>query len=523
MANRASKSLRVLIPWVVAAMSFAVASVVASLPASASVISTTHETPWTGEVGVKTLCAPSASYDCTKEAYATWATNPSGWAWTDYGNGVASENSFGPHNCTLYVAYRLQQSGLAYPGWHGNADNWATDAAAAGIEVNDTPSVGAVAQWNNPSTGGHVAFVDRVTSSYVVVTADNYQRSTATFMPGGYTDSYEISLTSPAMPDNFIHFGSMVAAPSAPSNGSFVSYHAKSYVIAGGSPEYVSNWSAVGGAQSAQVLNATQWADLAPQPADGTFLCAGGAAYVVAGGAPEYVSSWAAVGGQQPCTTIDPADVTNAGTASPWNHLNAFPSNGAFIINAETGTSFEVVGGFALPVDSCVAVAGCTSGVSIDPATFVNVGGAAPWNHLKSEPTNGSSIEDTVTSTYWTFTNGCRSESATALTSVAIDAAMFDEILPCPTTPPAPAYQSLVARKGSLVIRITSVPNPTVPIITYQYSLNAGKSWLNEPHQGAPLIVVRFLAQGRSYEVSIRAVGSVGPSAASKVVVATTL
>jgi surface antigen len=494
-----------------------------SLPASASVATTTHETPWQSEVGVAVLCAPSASYSCTDDGYSTWAADPSGWAWTDYGNGIASENSFGPHNCTLYVAYRLQQSGLAYPGWHGNADNWAIDAANAGLAVNQTPAVGAVAQWNNPSTGGHVAIVEQVTSSYIVVTADNYQPSTATFMPGGYTDSYEIALTSPAMPDNFIHFANVFTAPNALTNGSYVSYLGNNYVIAGGAPEYISNWSVVGGVQTTIALSATQWAQLLVVPANDTYLCASGAIYVIAGGAPEYVSSWAVVGGEQPCVTIDPADLINAGTASPWSHLNAYPSNGTFIEETATGAAYEVVGGFGLLVDSCAALAGCPNDVYVDPADITNASGAAPWNHLAAQPSNGTSVEDTATSTFWTIANGCRTASAGSTTAVALDAAMLAEIALCPTVPAAPSFQSLVASKGSLVIRIRTVSTPPVPVVTYQYSLNAGKSWLSEPNKGAPMIVVRFLVRNRAYAVAVRAIGAKGPSATSRIVRATTL
>jgi surface antigen len=105
------------------------------------------------------------------------------------------------------------ENGLPYPGWSDNAGpvtgqglGWAADAAAHGVVVNQTPAVGAIAQWNSPSTGGHVAYVEQVTSSYIIVTADNYEPSSASYLPGGWTDSYEISLNSPAMPDNFIHF-----------------------------------------------------------------------------------------------------------------------------------------------------------------------------------------------------------------------------------------------------------------------------------------------------------------------------
>jgi surface antigen len=514
-------SLSALARGAIALTSLLLGATLASQSASASAATTTHETPWAGEVGVTALCAPNASYACTDDGYNTWTASPSGWAWTEYGNGIASQNSYGPHNCTLYVAYRLQESGLAYPGWHDNADNWATDAASAGAVVNNTPSLGAVAQWNSPSTSGHVAFVEQVTSTFIVVTADNYQSSSAAYMPGGYTDSYEIALTSPAMPDNFIHFASAVATPVAPSNGSFVSYLSKNYVIAGGAPEYIGGWATVGGIQPTQTLSATQWSQLATLPANGTLLCAGDTIYMVAGGAPENVSSWTDIGGEQPCVTIDPADVANAGGAAPWSHLNSYPSNGTFLLDPTTGVSYETVGGFALSVDSCAAVSGCPSEVSVDPATFANVGGASPWNHLASEPANGTSLDDSATSTYWTVTNGCRSASTTPpVTSVAVDAVMLNEIPPCPTTPTVPSYQSLVAHKGSLVIRIRTTPHPAVPILTYQYSLNAGKSWLNEPSTGAPIIVVRFLAQDHSYAVSVRSLGVQGPSAPAQVVVA---
>ena len=75
-----------------------------------------------------------------------------------------------------------------------------------------------------------------------------------------------------------------------------MSYLGNNYVIAGGAPEYISSWAAVGGVQATIALSATQWAQLAPVPANGTFVCADGAIYTIVGGAPEYVSSSAAVG-----------------------------------------------------------------------------------------------------------------------------------------------------------------------------------------------------------------------------------
>jgi surface antigen len=172
--------------------------------ASAAVSATYHEEPWTGEAGVSqsSRCATiSPSYACTVGGYAAWLTNPSGWAWSFYGGSMPSHNAYGPHNCTLYVAYRLQERGITL-SWSSNAFDWAGAAASHGASVNQTPAVGSVAQWNS----GHIAYVDAVTSRTILITSDNYQPYGAGTMPGGFTDSFIISLDSPAMPDNFIHF-----------------------------------------------------------------------------------------------------------------------------------------------------------------------------------------------------------------------------------------------------------------------------------------------------------------------------
>ena len=178
--------------------------------AGAATSASAHEEPWTGEAGVRasSICSgESPSYACTVAGYAAWLKNPSGWAWSYYGGSEPSHNAYGPHNCTLYVAYRLQSAGLTLT-WSANAYDWATDAAANGAVVNQTPSVGSVAQWNN----GHVAYVDAVTAHYIVITSDNYQPYGVATMPGGFTDSFDISRLSPAMPDNFIHFSVPVTA-----------------------------------------------------------------------------------------------------------------------------------------------------------------------------------------------------------------------------------------------------------------------------------------------------------------------
>ncbi len=178
--------------------------------AGAAVSDSAHQEPWTGMPGVTTsvVCSgESPGYACTLAGYDAWLKSPSGWAWNFYGGSYPSRNAYGPHNCTLYVAYRLQLEGVTLT-WSANASGWAVDAATNGAVVNQTPTPGSVAQWND----GHVAWVEAVTPSYIVITSDNYQPQGVGTLPGGFTDSFDIARNSPAMPDNFIHFTTPVAS-----------------------------------------------------------------------------------------------------------------------------------------------------------------------------------------------------------------------------------------------------------------------------------------------------------------------
>jgi surface antigen len=202
-------SVRKLVPLPLILMLGAGSQLMFSGVASANVSESFHELPWTGEAGVSqsaTCASISPGYACTVGGYAAWLTHPSGWAWGDYGGSYPSHNAYGPHNCTLYVAYLLQESGITL-SWSANASYWASAAASNGAVVNQTPAVGSVAQWNS----GHIAFVDAVTAHYILITSDNFQPYGVGEMPGGFSDSFDIARNSPAMPDNFIH----IATPKA--------------------------------------------------------------------------------------------------------------------------------------------------------------------------------------------------------------------------------------------------------------------------------------------------------------------
>ena len=166
-------------------------------PAQAGVAGTAHPVPWGYQTsnGVTSLCYDKTGFSCAGAGYNGTSSQIGGngwtaqqyWAWGSPGpNGTR-------HNCTTYAAYRLQQNGYGFPGWTDNASGWARKASSTGVTVDQNPIAGSIAQWNN----NHVAYVEAVTSTYIVITADNFNYD---------TDRLKIMRNSPYMPDNFIHF-----------------------------------------------------------------------------------------------------------------------------------------------------------------------------------------------------------------------------------------------------------------------------------------------------------------------------
>ena len=79
-------------------------------------------------------------------------------------NAAAAPNNFDPGWCT-WGAAELFNATAPEPGanWHGNADQWLWNAAAAGWEARTSPfsvQVGAIICWTGGAEGwGHVAYV----------------------------------------------------------------------------------------------------------------------------------------------------------------------------------------------------------------------------------------------------------------------------------------------------------------------------------------------------------------------------
>lgn len=79
-------------------------------------------------------------------------------------------NDYAWGNCTWYVASRLP-----VPNSMGNANNWAYSASMSGLNVSNTPRVGAIAQTSGDSWLGHVAIVESINDDGTFVVSEmNY-------------------------------------------------------------------------------------------------------------------------------------------------------------------------------------------------------------------------------------------------------------------------------------------------------------------------------------------------------------
>jgi surface antigen len=85
--------------------------------------------------------------------------------------------------CTWYVAQKVRVP------WGGNAKNWPKNAAAYGAVVTDVPAKGAIVVTNDSARYGHVALVEKVTETSIIVTEMNYKGF-------GKVDTREIPLKS---------------------------------------------------------------------------------------------------------------------------------------------------------------------------------------------------------------------------------------------------------------------------------------------------------------------------------------
>lgn len=155
---------------------------------------------------VKTASAPPVAAACPSNPTTIQARGD------DYPYRTSAMNlddrwGFWTRQCTSFVAYRLNQNGIAFNGsfggtnW-GSAYHWDDAARAIGLRVDHTPSPGSVAQLDAYAYGsygyGHVAYVVGVKGDGSIVVEDyNWGSPSGTYhlrtLPG-----YKVS--------NYIHF-----------------------------------------------------------------------------------------------------------------------------------------------------------------------------------------------------------------------------------------------------------------------------------------------------------------------------
>jgi surface antigen len=122
----------------------------------------------------------------------------------------------GNHNCTSYAAYRASTNGSRRPSGNlGHAGQWADNARKFGFKVDNSPAVGAIAQFVY-GVYGHVAYVESINSDgSLTLSQDNYD--VRGNMREGWTEITKVYRNS-GWPNNFIHFSDITQPINESSN-----------------------------------------------------------------------------------------------------------------------------------------------------------------------------------------------------------------------------------------------------------------------------------------------------------------
>jgi outer membrane protein OmpA-like peptidoglycan-associated protein len=170
-----------------------------------------------------------------------------------------------------------------------------------------------------------------------------------------------------------------------------------------------------------------------------------------------------------------------------------------------------------------VAVAPGAATVSwLAPATD---GGGAITGYTASAynvATGGSAAASCSTTTALTceitgLTNGTTYFFAvTATNSVGTGVASSPRVSAAPSAPPAaPTNLSITAGSNYLSVAFTAaVADANAPVLSYQYSLNGGTSWVTSAAASSP-VIISGLTNGTVYPVTLRATSAVGFGAVS--------
>jgi titin len=420
--------------------------------------------------------------------------------------------------CTDFVAWRLNRDGA--PGWYawGNANRWDDTARAKGIRVDRTPALGAVAQWEST----HVAYVAGISADGSRVFIEEYNRD--------YNGTYGSRWIAAGAPSNYLHVHDLNPPPPPPSDsdGDGTPDASDRCPDAAGPPAHLgcpdgdndgladvddkcprfSGPSGTGGcppedydSTSSGDFNGDGRSDVA------AFYDYGGSqagGWVFAGG------SGGLHGGGTRFWDSGPGN---------WDMNRARFVGGGSPVKAPSApvVSRVVVGDGRLSV---VFTGPSSDGGSAVTNYEYSTDGGATWRPRSPASTvsplvitglsNGRSYRVVVRAV-----NAVGAGAASAAVSVTPKA-------PVVTVPAAPS--SLKATPGDRQAVLSFTPGGTgnSPITNYQVSLDNGVTWRAfSPAAVTSPVTVAGLANGRAYQVRLRAVNAKGPGAATSAVAVT--
>lgn len=226
------------------------------------------------------------------------------------------------------------------------------------------------------------------------------------------------------------------ALPQYPMNGTAVydvdpgPAHGTGYIFVGGAPLAVKKWSNVNrpaltgiqGTTLSTYATSGPYSHVRQYPANGDAIfvdnpgAGHGSGYVFAGGAPTTVRRWTNVGGDVDPVGVDSAALITFSSSGAYSHVRQYPADGTFITSSSGGT-YRVVGGYAFSITNC-AVVDCTGAVRIDGWALSHT--ASP-RQFTASPLNGTVVEGLPSATYWSFSDGKRTEVTAAAGEVSVD------------------------------------------------------------------------------------------------------
>jgi hypothetical protein len=203
-----------------------------------------------------------------------------------------------------------------------------------------------------------------------------------------------------------------------PTDGTIINGSGTIYVFAGGAPLPVADWAHVGGPKPYTVIDQVilnniggdgVWSHIRATPADGTIVTAAGITYVLAGGAPLPVTDWSHIGGLKPSTVIDQFVIDYAGGEGIWSRVHATPADGTFLRAFQSNDIYRVVGGAPVFVSGWAALNPDGTpfpSTDIDGVDVEKAGCGTVYNHLRYAPADGTLVTGSPGGARYLITDG---------------------------------------------------------------------------------------------------------------------